>query len=225
MTLRGSTSGRGRSLRIVVPAVIAGLGILSSYVAAGAAETTSTTTQAVSIGSGLAFSGAVITGPHVASRPLNAYQSAVFMQAWIGDAFYGRPNHESLPARVPVYRVDVMGSWGGGTDFSVRAVYYASDGKQAWIAFPSPQITPSTGSPARLDWWVAPPRVIEAFVGTAKLVPTLGTGTSPSTSTVGRDAAKHTTGDVAWPWIVGSVAAVAAVGGLIGWRRRSARRT
>ena len=221
----------GNRRRLVAFAVFAALIVLWLVPTAGAshskvtdADATASSTrpaESVEISGGLAYSGAVITGPHAPTRRLTAYQSAVFMQSWIGDAFCCKPKHESVPVGVPVYRLDVMGTWGGGADFSARAVYYASDGKQAWIAFPSPQRTPSTGSPARLDWFVAPSRVIQAFAGTAKLIPTLGTDTSPSNAAVPRDAAKHTVGNSAWPWIGGAAAAVAAFGVVVGWRRRT----
>jgi hypothetical protein len=200
--------------------LVSGLLVASTGLTAWAAGTTTTTPSSVEISAGFAFRGAVITGAGAAPRRLTAYQSAVFMQAWIGDAFFGKPKHEKLPAHVAVYRLDVSGTWGGGSEFTTRAVYYASDGTRAWIAFPSPQITPPTGAPARLDWFVGPPRLIQAFAGTAKLIPTVGTGASPPNAAAPAAPAGHSDGSAVWPWIVGAAAAVTAVGGGLGWRRR-----
>lgn len=225
--------GKSRRVRPVVVVACAGMlisGILlsgllvaSSGLTTAWAAGTTTTTSSVEISAGFAFRGAVITGAGTAPRRLTAYQSAVFMQAWIGDAIFGKPKHEKLPAHVAVYRLDVSGTWGGGSEFTTRAVYYASDGTKAWIAFPSPQITPPTGAPARLDWFVGPPRLIQAFAGTAKLLPTAGTGTSPPNAAAPARPARHSGGSTVWPWIVGAGAAVVAVGGGLGWRRRGLR--
>jgi hypothetical protein len=134
--------GPRRARAIVIVAVCAGLWTASSGLTAWAAGTTTTTSSSVEssveISAGFAFRGAVVTGPHTTTRRLTAYQSAVFVQAWIGDAIFGKPKHERLPAHVAVYRLDVTGTWGGGGEFTNRAVYYASDGTRAWIAFPSP---------------------------------------------------------------------------------------
>ena len=194
---------------------------------ASATESTTTTTlAAVDIGGGLAFGGAVITGvrPHTATRRLNAYQSAVFVQSWLGDSFYGKPKHEPVPTGVPIYRLDVTGSWGGGgVDFTTRAVFYASDGTRAWIAFPSPQITPATGAPAKLDFWDAPTRVIPAFAGTGKLIPAASIGATPSTGAA-PSATTSSDKSSAWPWAVGA-AAVVVLGAVaaVALRRRRVR--
>ena len=115
-----------------------------------------------------------------ARRRFGAYHTAVFVQSWIGAATSGRVRHAPLSAGVSVYRVDVTGTWNGGADVSTRTVFYASDGRRAWIALP-----PSTDTPlSALAWWIAPTRVIAAFAGTVKLVPTLGTDAVSSTTTI-----------------------------------------
>lgn len=229
--MTGWFGGTCRARAVVVGVACVGLLVAGSLVepsgptawAAATTSTTATTPASVEVSAGFAFRGAVITGAHTATRRLNAYQSAVFVQAWIGDAFFGKPKHEKIPAHVAVYRLDVTGTWGGGGEFTTRAVYYASDGARAWIAFPSPQITPPTGAPARLDWFVGPPRLIQAFAGTAKLIPTAGTGASGPNPAAPAEPAGHSGGGAAWPWIVGVVTTVAAVGGVLGWRRRRLR--
>jgi hypothetical protein len=193
---------------------------------AGAAGTTSTTPAAVELpGGGLSFRGAVVTAPGRPTRNLTAYQSAVFVQKWIVEALLGKPKHEPIPANVTPYRVDVTGTWGGGSDFETRPVFYASDGTQAWVVFPDPAKVPPTGIPAGLDWFVAPPQVISAFAGTGKLVPTASPAPAPTTGAAA-PVGDNTAGDDGgspWLWIVG-VVAVAALGGVaLGWRRSRAR--
>ncbi len=160
---------------------VVGLGLTGVEVAtvapAGAAGTTSTTQAAVELpGGGLSFRGGVVTAPGKPTRNLTAYQSAVFVQKWIVEALYGKPKHEPIPANVTPYRVDVTGTWGGGSDYETRPVFYASDGTRAWVVFPDPAKVPATGIPAQLDWFVAPPQVIAAFAGTGTLVPTASPG-------------------------------------------------
>ena len=61
-----------------------------------------------------AFTGATITSPaDPTPRSLNGYQAAVFVQSWLPEAMYGKPELRDPPADLPVYRVDLMGSWGG----------------------------------------------------------------------------------------------------------------
>ena len=156
------------------------------------------------INPGLAFTGAEITtNGSTATRHLDAYQAAVFVQAWIGTAISGKVTHERPPANAKVSRVNVTGSWNGVGDLSTRTIYYASDGVHAWIAAdPAGNASP--------DFWVAPARTIEAFAGTAKLIPTLGTESETSTSTTTAAPAADGDGD-------------SSVGGR-GSRRRRGRR-
>src|SRR5262249_28946759 len=147
----------------------------------------------------------------------------VFVQSWIAVALFQKVQHAQPPANASVSRVDVSGTWGGGTDVSVRPVFYASDGTRAWIALPPPATTTPTGAPARLDWWIAPDRVVDASAGRAALVPTVGTQTDPpSTTASGKRAAPS--GDAssgsAWPWIIAiGAVGLALIGGFEWWRR------
>jgi hypothetical protein len=235
MTAR-SRSTRARGLAALATVAVVGTGVVGLELTglevatvrpAGAAGTTSTTQAAVALpGGGLSFRGAVVTAPGKPTRNLTAYQSAVFVQKWIVEALYGKPKHEPIPANVTPYRVDVTGTWGGGSDFETRPVFYASDGTQAWVVFPDPAKVPPTGIPTGLDWFVAPPQVIGAFAGTGKLVPTASPAPPPTTTGGAAPTGNTSSGDAggsAWLWIVGVVAVVALGGATLGWRRSHAR--
>ena len=87
-----------------------------------------------------AFTGATISSPaDPTPRSLNGYQAAVFVQSWLPAAFYGKPELRDPPADVPVYRVDIMGSWGGHPQLGTQTVYYASDGTSAFVSYPQQQ--------------------------------------------------------------------------------------
>jgi hypothetical protein len=230
-------TSRARRLAVLATAAVAGVGVVglgftgvevATVAPAGAAGTTSTTQAAVELpGGGLSFRGGVVTAPGKPTRNLTAYQSAVFVQKWIVEALYGKPKHEPIPANVTPYRVDVTGTWGGGSDYTTRPVFYASDGTQAWVVFPDPTKVPASGIPAQLDWFVAPPQVISAFAGTGKLVPTASPGPAP-TAGGAVPAADNTSGDdgggSAWLWIAGVVAVVALGGFALGRRSSRARK-
>jgi len=128
---------------------------------------------AVTIGDGFAFTAGVVNPlPSGPTRTMNAYQTAVFVQSWLADAFFGHPTAQDPPPTAPVFRVDVTGLWGDST--GTLAIYYASDGTTAWISFPqdqSPASAPPTPPPAT-NWFVGAPAVIPAFQGTGKLVTT-----------------------------------------------------
>lgn len=222
-----SMSLRGRSARGCAALVaVAGLGAASpvpvlSAVRAGAAVTT-TTIAPVEIPNGMTIGGAVITAPNTATRRLDAYQAATFVQSWIASLFLPA-KHEAIPAGVTAYRVDVTGNWGGGTDLESRPVFYASDGTTAWLATPDPATVPPTGAPKKLDFFVVSPRAIQGFAGTLKMVPVGGTDTSTTTPTaVVHDANKDSGGGSAWPWIAG-VVGVGLIAGSLGWRRSRMR--
>jgi len=170
--------------------IVAVLGFALLFVStAGAAPSVpadSTTTTLVTISGDFAFSGAVITGPGMPTpRTLTAYQSAVYMQSWLGALYSGAPiTRRNPPPTLPVYEVDVTGNWGGSIE--TRATFYAADGRRVWIAFPA--LAPITSTPGTRPavirgWFVALPRVRQAFAGTAKLVETGGTQTVPTSST------------------------------------------
>lgn len=213
----------GTSRRLVVFAIVVGLTASLPLAAAASASdragarqergtTTSSTPASVAIGGGLAFSGATITGPSRDVRRLNAYQSAVWVQSWIGQLYYGKPSHERPPANLPVYRVDVTGNWGGSIE--TRATFYASDGRLVWVAFP--RLPPSRGHPVITGWFAALPRVREAFAGTAKLELTGGTQTLPPTTaapttTVPLNSTRRGTRSLTLLWIAIILLAVVAL--------------
>jgi hypothetical protein len=176
---------RNRLALIVAPFGFA-LFLVFTAGAAAAAPADSPTTTLVTISGDFAFSGAVITGPGMAKpRTLSAYQSAVYMQSWLGSLYSGAPvTRRNPPPALPVYEVDVTGNWGGSIE--TRATFYASDGRRVWIAFPA--VAPLTSTPGTRPavirgWFVALPRVKQAFAGTAKLVETGGTQSVPTSTT------------------------------------------
>jgi hypothetical protein len=178
----------------------------------------------VSIDSELAFTEATVTTPaEPAPRTFDAYHTAVFVQSWLPYAFFGQNVvKQDPPLEVPVYRVDMVGTWGGvyAPGLTPQTVYYATDGTTAWLSYPQNQ--PVTGPPQEppppSDWFVGPPRVIEAFNGTAQLEETLGLHEqTPNTE------AAESTGDsssfIFW-WVLGCVVLVAAVASFFFIRRR-----
>ena len=189
---------------------------------AEASTTSSTTPTSVEISGGYAFSSAVVHEPGTtATRKLDAYQAAVFVQSWIGDLYYGKPAHTPPPANLPVSRVDVTGNWGG--TYTTLAVFYATNGTQVWIGFPSQPMTttPSTRPPAPGGWFVALPRVRQAYAGTAKLVLTGGVqaatstsappSTSPTTAAPPASSSGHKSKRAIFLWIGLGLAVVAAL--------------
>src|SRR4051794_3056489 len=80
--------------------------------------------NAVSIGDGFWFTDATITpGDGSPTRTFDAYHAAVFVQSWLGAAFFGTPEISNPPATAPVSRIDVNGNWGGGSGY--QTVYFA----------------------------------------------------------------------------------------------------
>ena len=217
--------------------VVAGLAMVVLPAPAGAddGEHESTTTTAsdpgaVGIGDGLAFTGAVVT-PLAGgeSRTLDGYQAAVFVQSWLATGVYGNKSdiQKDPPAEAPVYRVDVTGNWGGPT--GTLTVYFAIDGKTAYVSWPEnqePSTVPTTPPPPS-NWFSPPDRAVDAFNGTAKLVKTAGTvaaGSTPDASlTEGLAAADpkrdSTTSPLVWVAVAAGFVLVAV--GLWRWRRQS----
>ena len=133
----------------------------------------------VGIGDNLYFSGAVITpGDGSEVRSLSAYQAAVFVQSWVGTAFFGGPESVEAPSKdLPVTRVDVSGQWGPG-NLGVNTVYYAASADMVFISWPQEQpvvAAPGGPPPPQEDWFLAVPRVTDALEGKAKLIETAGT--------------------------------------------------
>jgi cobalamin biosynthesis Mg chelatase CobN len=212
--------------------VVATTALAGSAVALRAQTTQpSATTQpptATPIGNGLAFTSAVITSPADPNpRTMNNYQTAVFVQSWLPTALYGKPEIENPPANVPVYRVDITGTWGSQPGLTGKqTVYYASDGTKAWVSYPQNQdvtMTPTEPPPGPATWFVPPHRVIDAFNGTAQLVETSGVdnANNPAGQVVKQP---DSSGSSSTPWIVYAIvvgaAVVIIVGGVMFFRRR-----
>ncbi len=210
-----------RAARVVAAVVATGtvLGVGSSVSGAFGAST-STTPSSVAIQAGLSFTGAVITGPTMtAPRHLDAYQAAAFVQSWFVDAAFGHPQQQVPPNGVPVFRVDVTGTWSNPELVNTKTVYYAANATTVWISFP-PQSgatasEPTTTPPAPTHWFVALARVRDAFAGTAKLVITGGTQTTltPATAPGARGAGGSSGSN--WPVILVVVAILAVVVGAV----------
>jgi LPXTG-motif cell wall-anchored protein len=192
-----------------------------------AAQTNPTTTApeaAVDIGGGNRFTSAVITTPgEPAPRTFSAYQAATFVQSWLAYALFGqKPTVQDPPPTLPVSRVDVRGQWGDGTTPGTVTVYYASDGTTAWISFPDQDASPEPYTPPPPShWFVAPPRVIQAFNGTATLADTLGTETATQQPKVGERPSGSGGSMVPWLVLLGGTLVV-AVGAVFFIRRRRA---
>jgi hypothetical protein len=224
-----------KSIRLVV--VVLGVVAIGVALAPGAgargAQTPTTAPPTTLPGStaidrNFAFTGAAVTSPaDPTPRSLNGYQTAVFVQSWLPMAFYGKPELRDPPAGVPVYRVDIMGSWGGAQpQVGNQTVYYASDGTDAFVSYPQPQAvspTPAEPPPPPSIWFVAPSRTIDAFNGTATLVETGGTQQANAPRTAQTPNASGS-GSSSTPWMLYGVLVAAAaaivVGVVIFFRRR-----
>jgi len=211
---------RIRPIAMMLASTVVGLVLVLAPSAAAHDDDPSTTTTAlpgsVAIGDGFAFTGAVIrSADGSVERTLNAYQAAVFVQSWLADAFFGTPNVQNPPPTLPVYRIDVTGTWGQLS--GALTVYYASDGKTAWLSFPQDQVPTAnpTSPPPPTNWFVPPTRVIEAFNGTATLQATIGTDT-PQSKRAGRSSS---TSRIIW-----AVVAALAVCGVASAAVRAFRR-
>jgi hypothetical protein len=167
-------------------------------------STPTTLAGSVKIDNGWAYTGAVITGSGLTQpRKLNAYQAAVFVQSWLGEAIFGKPQIIDPPKSLPVYKVAVTGTW-GSPEKATLPVYYANQGAAVWISFPAtiaPSGTTPTTTPPPTKWFVAPARVKQAFEGTAKLVSTAGTAT-PTTAPVAAPAAVSHSSSSSTGWII-----------------------
>lgn len=183
--------------------------------------------NAVGIGDGLSFSGAVVMTPGETPRELDAYQAATFVQAWLATAYFGgQDSLEDPPPELPVSRVDVTGTWATRRT-GTGSVFVATNGTTIWISWPQTQEIVDgavTSPPEPTDWFRAPDRTIEAFNGTAELIETFGTNEATSSTTTPEEAAAGGSGgsSSSWAWPVAGAAVVALVGGGLWFRRRRA---
>ena len=192
--------------------------------------TTTTLPGSTAIDVNFAFTGATITSAtDPTPRSMNGYQAAVFVQSWLPIAMYGKPELRDPPADVPVYRVDLMGSWGGDQpQVGIQTVYYATDGSNAFVSYPQGQPvtpTPTEPPPPPTTWFIPPPRTIEAFNGTATLIETAGTqnaakGRTPATPNNSTSSSSST------PWVLYGVliaGIVIVIVGVVLFVRRNSR--
>ena len=122
------------------------------------------------IGSQIFVQGATITGPCVrAKRDLNSPQAAAFVQSWLPNAFFGRPQVQDPPKTLRVCRVSVRYTV-AGQRYGPMQVDYASDGKTAWISLPLQNLWPGVSVTVH-RWTVALPTAVAAFEGKGTPVP------------------------------------------------------
>ena len=219
---------RVRLVVILSSLLLAGLllGAPAGAQVVGGETTTTAPAGRVGIGDNFWFTSAVITTPgESAPRPFDAYQAAVFAQSWLGEAFFGHPEKQDPPPTLPVSRVDITGTWGDLT--GTMSVYYASDGTTAWLSFPDGQ-TPVSGPvtpPPPSNWFVAPPKAIAAFAGTAPLEETVGVNEATSVPQAAPGEApsgsRGSSSSAIW-WALLAVPVLVAVGAFIVIRRRRA---
>lgn len=236
---------RVRTIALLLGLVMAGLALVPPVAAQddddheGDTPTTSATLpDGVGIGDEIFLTGAVITPPDgAAPRTLDAYHAAVFVQSWLATAYFGgKEIVRDPPPDLPVYRVDITGSWVGTV--GIQTVHYTDDGSTPYVAFPGlgPSPTMPDPPPEPSGWFAAFPRVIDAFNGEAELIETTGTqqaaaqqaaATSTTTSTTSdttEEAASPGGGsDPSVVWIAAALAGAAVlVGGGLWFRRRRA---
>jgi hypothetical protein len=188
-------------------------------------ETTTTTIPvpdgAVPIGDGYSFTGATVTSPDGTTREMDAYQAAVFVQSWLGQALFATDDIvKDPPPGLPVHRVDIEGQWGVSAPVGRVTVYFAVDGETPYVAFPQDQgvaTDPSAPPPEPADWFMPLPRVVDAFNGDAELIDTTGTQQATSTTTTEEAAAGDGQDDDGspWIWVAAGAAVVAVVGGFL----------
>ena len=208
--------------------LVLGVALIGAPELVGAQDEGTTTTQApagaVDIGDGFEFTGATVISPDGTTRQMDAYHAAVFVQSWLGQAFFATEDLvKDPPPELPVHRVDIEGSWGSAPEPGRMTVYFATDGTTAYIAFPQTQdvvTDPNAPAPEPADWFTPLPRVIDAFNGDAELIDTAGTFRATSTTTQEEQAAATDSdgqGDDSspWIWIGAGVAVIVMVGGLV----------
>ena len=214
------------------------LGLVASGVAvapgavASSAQTSTTVPPTTLPGStaidvNMAFTGATITSPaDPTNRALNGYQTAVFVQSWLPEAIYGKPELRDPPANLPVYRVDIMGSWGGAEpQVGNQSVYYASDGRTAFLSYPQDQaVTPTAANvPPPSNWFIAPGRTVDAFNGTATLVETAGVDNAAHPRTPVPQTTSGSGSSTSTPWVLYGVLVAAGIVIVVGMVRHFRR--
>jgi hypothetical protein len=170
---------------------------------------------AVQIGDGYSFTEATVMSPDGTTREMDAYDAAVFVQSWLGQAFFGGEEIvREPPGDLPVHRVDVEGAWAG--PIGRLTVYYASDGTTPYIAFPQDQqvvTDPNAPPPEPSNWFVAPPRAIDAFNGDAELIETTGVQQITQVPPEEQAAGESSDDDTPWAWIAVVAGVVVLLGG------------
>src|SRR5262249_25510239 len=126
------------------------------------------------------YTGATVTpGDGSPPRTMNALQAAVFVQSWLGQAFFGSRSSPP-PPDVPISRLDVTGQWGQGQS-GYPTVYYADDGVTVYLSSPNAPLTdqPADPPPPPEVWFNGQPRVRDAYAGTVGLLALAGTVDKP----------------------------------------------
>ena len=211
-------SGRNVGAAIVLAALVLGL---SGPARADEAQPGRGDSGPVSIGGGLTFSGAVVTGPLPGgpSREIDAYTTAVFVQAWLPGGIFGPPPTRSQPPpEAKRYRVEVTGTWDGAdAPPATWTIFYATVPGRAWIACAKCRAAPTAGT-GQPDFWVAPARVTDALEGRADLVPVLALETTTTAPAGAVGGSGGNTAGIAVAGIVG-VVLVAGLVAAVGRRR------
>jgi hypothetical protein len=174
---------------------------------------------------GVTVTGATITTPGAPVRTLDANQATAFMQAWLPDSVFTQPVLPNVkpPTNLPVSHLDVITVWHAQTEKLI--VYYASDGKTAWVGMPAQSFGWAGVDHER--WIVAPQsaRVRQAFAGELQPVrpPPEPSTTTPSTQSKagGSTGGGSDSSSGVW-WGVG-IAVIVVLGalGLFTLRRRT----
>ena len=225
---------RVRTIALVLSAFTAGLLWMtpagaddSDHAAEGEVTTTPTSIpEGIGLDEGIFVSGAVVTPLSGGeSRVMSEYEAAVFVQSWMGSAFFCLECEKTAPPpELPVFRIDAAGSWAG--DLGNVTAYYATDGTTAYIAFAGIEAwTDPSAIPPPSSWFVPPARVIDAFNGDAELIETQGTQfatsvpVAPDEEAVGSNESRSSR---PWLWVgAGAIAATVVGGGLLLRRRRA----
>jgi MYXO-CTERM domain-containing protein len=176
--------------------------------------------------------GATTKCPGAAPKTLSGTHAAAFIEAWYPASIFGTLTEQKPPAALPVctflatstIRVPKTAANGDVTyvngTFQFKGLL-ATQGAKGWVGLPPQEVGPGALVP-KLRWYVAIPRVIQAFNGKAEPVKQPPATTSTTKPTAVADSSSSDSSAV--PWIIAGVAAAAllAVGGLVLSRRRAA---